>query len=505
MPTESGASFTFIDLFAGIGGFHAALEPLGGRCVYASEMNGPAWRVYTQAWGVPEYEGKPSYSRNIRDHVGSEAEESLPEGPERDLPDIPDHDVLTAGFPCQAFSKSGKQDGILDATRGTLFHDILRIVRARRPKVVFLENVKNLAGPKHRKTTFATIIAGLKQYGYVVAGDPTVVSPHRMAPQHGGTPQVRERIYIMAIRRDLVSDGAIPFQGFRYSPWDPDLWNLHELKLPAIGGRTILDRSVGESDGYGLKGEEQKALVWWEALLTQIIKEAEEAEGVPPRSGRWMPGHPIWYKTLDEDWRKAQEADARARDLTWKLDFLKKNQVFFSNNGDALERVEVQPDPDKFTGLSRTKFEWQAGLKTSVYDCLIQFRPSGIRVRPATYTPALVAINQTPVYGPWKRRLTPREVGRLQAFPERVADAMVKVKQGDGESYKQFGNAVHVGAVRFALAQFLSHFADKGLDESLRPLMEKARTAAGLETAEVPRAPSQGTLDIHSAEESDAA
>ncbi|WP_402376741.1 DNA (cytosine-5-)-methyltransferase [Isoptericola rhizosphaerae] len=501
MPTETAESFTFIDLFAGIGGFHAALESLGGRCVYASEMNGPAWRVYSRAWGVPKHEGRPSYSRDIRDHVRSEPDEALLEAPEDDIPDIPDHDVLAAGFPCQAFSKSGKQDGILDATRGTLFYDILRIVRARRPKVVFLENVKNLAGPRHEET-FATIVAGLKRYGYVVSGSPTVITPHRIAPEHGGTPQVRERIYIMALRGDLVGTRAVPFGGFSYPSWNPDGWNLDELPLPAIGGLTVLDHTVEESDGYGLKGEEHQALAWWDAFLAQIIKDVKTDAS---RDGRWMPGHPIWYRVLDRSWRANQLADARAKNLPWKLGFIAKNDAFFSKNENALGRVEVHPGPDEFTGLSRTKFEWQAGLKTSVYECLIQFRPSGIRVRPATYTPALVAINQTPVYGPWKRRLTPREVGRLQAFPERVADAMAELKQSDGESYKQFGNAVHVGAVRFALAQFLSHFADKELDDSLLPLLRQARAAAGLVGPDVATAPSQGTFDIETAVEPDAA
>ncbi|MFE5339972.1 DNA (cytosine-5-)-methyltransferase [Isoptericola sp. NPDC056578] len=499
MPTETATSFTFIDLFAGIGGFHAALESLGGRCVYASELNGPAWRVYSKAWGVPEHEGRPSFSRDIRDHVRSEPDERLLEKPDDDIPDIPSHDVLAAGFPCQAFSKSGKQFGILDATRGTLFYDILRIVRARRPKIVFLENVKNLAGPRH-KETFATIVAGLKQYGYVVSGSPTVITPHRIGPAHGGTPQVRERIYILAIRSDLVGSRTVPFGGFSYPSWNPDEWNLDELSLPAIGGLTVLDRSVEESDGYGLKGEERQALDWWDAFLRQII---EDTDNDAKPSARWIPGHPIWHRALDEEWRKAQLADARLRDLPWKFDFIAKNESFFAKNENALSRVEVRPEPGEFSGLSRTKFEWQAGLKESVYECLIQFRPSGIRVRPATYTPALVAINQTPVYGPLKRRLTPREVGRLQAFPERVADAMVALEQGDGESYKQFGNAVHVGAVRFALAQFLSHFADKGLDASLLPLLHRIRAAVGLSSLE--GVPSQGVLDIDSDVESDAA
>ncbi|PTU57865.1 DNA (cytosine-5-)-methyltransferase [Sphaerisporangium cinnabarinum] len=509
MSAEVDAEFTFIDLFAGVGGFHAALEKLGGRCVYASEKDKRAWAVYQRAWGVPQHEGKASFSVDIRDHVKPLLESELPD-PENDLPEIPEHDVLTAGFPCQAFSKSGKQKGTLDETRGTLFYDILRIIRARRPKIVFLENVKNLVGPRHRDTTFETIIGGLKEYGYLVSRVPTVISPHRIAPQAGGTPQVRERVYIMAVRRDLVGRGALPFSGFEYQPWDVSRWNLHELKLPVLGGRTILEAPGEDLRRYAVTGEERTALDWWELLLQEVIKESE-ATATYQRSGRWIPGHPIWLKVLDDVWRDRELQDAEARNLPWKANFIEKNLDFFEAHEGALAAVRqgedgnVLPQPDAQRALSRTKFEWQAGLERSIFDCLIQFRPSGIRVRPATYTPALVAINQTPIYGPERRRLTPREVGRLQAFPERVRDAMEALKQGDGESYKQFGNAVHVGAVRFALGQFLTHLSQWDLDPSLLRLKEKLDDVVGRHDSGSNGMRGQGTLRLENRAESEAA
>ena len=130
--------FRFIDLFAGIGGFHLALTELGGKCVLASEIDRDCAAVYQENFPRTRLIGDVhEISRN----------------PNK----IPAHDVLCAGFPCQPFSKSGQQMGIRDKTRGTLFFEIMEIVRARHPRFLVLENVRNLAGPRHLDT-WATIL-----------------------------------------------------------------------------------------------------------------------------------------------------------------------------------------------------------------------------------------------------------------------------------------------------------------------------------------------------------
>ena len=172
--------FTFIDLFAGIGGFHAALSAVGGKCVWASEIDEAASRVYAENWGL-----KPS--GDIRAFTDPKVTSA-----------IPPHDVLVAGFPCQPFSKSGHQLGFRDTTRGTLFFNICQILEARRPAVVFLENVRNLAGPRQRET-WTTIIRELRNLGYRVPDEPTIFSPNLLPPELGGTPQVRERVFIVGI------------------------------------------------------------------------------------------------------------------------------------------------------------------------------------------------------------------------------------------------------------------------------------------------------------------
>lgn len=162
----------FIDLFAGIGGFRLALESLGGNCVYSSEWDKHAQKVYAANFG------------------------ETPDGDitQVDEKEIPEHDILCAGFPCQAFSISGKQRGFED-TRGTLFFDVARIVKEKRPKVVFMENVKNFATHDGGKT-LAVVKTTMEELGYSFF--------HKVLnAKDYGIPQNRSRIYMVAFREDL--------------------------------------------------------------------------------------------------------------------------------------------------------------------------------------------------------------------------------------------------------------------------------------------------------------
>ena len=165
-------SLTFIDLFAGIGGFRLALEQLNSECVFTSEWDKDSAKVYFN-----NFEDMP-----------------LGDITKIDESTIPEHDVLCAGFPCQAFSISGKRLGFAD-TRGTLFFDIERIVKQKKPKVVFLENVKNLL--KHdNERTFNTILQKLEELNYQVFFK-------LLRSSDFGVPQARERVYIVGFRNDL--------------------------------------------------------------------------------------------------------------------------------------------------------------------------------------------------------------------------------------------------------------------------------------------------------------
>ncbi|MDU7114185.1 MAG: DNA cytosine methyltransferase [Peptoniphilus harei] len=172
VDNKSLLGYTFIDLFAGIGGFRIALESFGAQCVYSNE-----WDKYAQE----------TYKMNFGD---------IPEGDitQVDEKKIPDHDILCAGFPCQAFSISGKQQGFEDS-RGTLFFDVARIVKEKRPMVVFLENVKNFA--KHDGGKTLNVVRNtMNELGY--SFQYSVLNPVDY-----GVPQKRERIYIVCFRNDI--------------------------------------------------------------------------------------------------------------------------------------------------------------------------------------------------------------------------------------------------------------------------------------------------------------
>lgn len=171
--------FTFIDLFAGIGGFRVAMQNLGGKCVYSSEFNPQAQKTYFTNFGeVP-----------FGDITKEETKAFIPN----------DFDVLCAGFPCQAFSLAGKRRGF-EETRGTLFFDVAEIIRRKRPKAFFLENVKGLK--IHDKgRTIETILNVLRNDLDYYVPDPEIVNA-----MYFGVPQHRERIYIVGFRKDLGID-----------------------------------------------------------------------------------------------------------------------------------------------------------------------------------------------------------------------------------------------------------------------------------------------------------
>ncbi len=169
---KEDAKFSFIDLFAGIGGIRMGFEHAGGDCVFTSEWDTPAQKTYQANFGEIPYGDitkiKPT--------------------------EIPPFDMLLAGFPCQPFSQAGLKKGFGD-TRGTLFFDIVRIVEHHKPSVVFLENVRNLTG--HDKgNTFKVILKTLEDLGYKVF--------HRLYNARDfGVPQNRVRIYIIAFKDDV--------------------------------------------------------------------------------------------------------------------------------------------------------------------------------------------------------------------------------------------------------------------------------------------------------------
>lgn len=175
-PEPKNPKFTFIDLFAGIGGFRIAMQNLGGRCVFTSEWDEQAKLTYETNFGDTPF----------GDITKEETKKYIPDN----------FDMLCAGFPCQAFSIAGKRGGFED-TRGTLFFDVAEIIRRKQPKAFFLENVKGLINHDKGKT-LRTILNVLRNDLNYYVPEPDVINAKDF-----GVPQNRERVYIVGFRKDL--------------------------------------------------------------------------------------------------------------------------------------------------------------------------------------------------------------------------------------------------------------------------------------------------------------
>lgn len=208
-PAPENPRFTFIDLFAGIGGFRIAFQNLGGKCVYSSEFDAKAQESYLANYGEMPF-----------GDITKESTKSY----------IPQNfDILCGGFPCQAFSLAGRRLGFKDETRGTLFFEIEAILRKHQPQAFFLENVKGLA--IHDKgRTLKTILEHLDDAGY------DVVPPKILNAMDYGVPQHRERIYIIGFRKDL----HININDFHYPEPQttgdnrPKFRDVMEEKVPSV-------------------------------------------------------------------------------------------------------------------------------------------------------------------------------------------------------------------------------------------------------------------------------
>lgn len=382
------APFRFIDLFCGIGGFHQAMESLGGKCVFASDIDEDCRKTYRANYGI--------YPAGDITKV--------------DAKDIPAHDVLCAGFPCQAFSKAGNRLGFEDSTKGTLFFDICRILEYHHPSYALLENVRNLANHDHGNT-WRVIHEKLEGLGYNLLSEPLIFSPHYV-----GIPQHRERVYIMCIRKDL---GAIP----------PFSFSKEQMKPCSIDSILQDDSEIPNIEEYRISPEMESLIDLWNEFI-QNIKVNK------------LPGFPIWSERLCD----LNPNEDLGQYPAWKRNFIQKNNELYVNNREFIDGWLVRAKQNPLFFGAKAKFEWQAGQteQPDIWKQLFQFRPSGIRVKVNSYFPALVAIVQTSIIGPRRRFLTPRECARLQSFSE---DFIPDMKQQ--QAYKQFGNAVNVDLVRF--------------------------------------------------------
>lgn len=408
---ENNISFSFVDLFCGIGGFHQALAMNGGRCVFACDIDEQCRKVYTQ-----------NFCPNSEFPVEGDIRESIKKKT------IPPFQFLCAGFPCQTFSKAGNRNGFnvikradgKDDERGQLFFRIIDILKDH-PECMYilLENVRNLAD---NKENWNVICRELKNLGFIISEDPIIESPH-----HFGVPQIRERVYILGIRyshfdrRRSLPLGYITRDSIHLDQYihncDADVSNIQSVLDPFTSSRFVVTKDIND------------VLMAWEELRTNTI-------GI---------SQPFWIRyagigTMD---RLSFYEEISFKDMPlWKQKLVSKMRDYYERNAPFIDNWVIKHNMHDRIQLHQ-KFEWNAGAKYSMRDCIIQVRQSGVRVKRPNYFPSLVAMNNTAIV--WDPRLnhyrylSPRECAKLQSFKDNY-----RFSESDSTTYRQLGNSVNV-------------------------------------------------------------